>query len=278
MPQFYRSGDVRLAYEQRLPPGGRAERTAVLVHGWCGRADGWAPTMARLPAHYRSLAPQLRGHGDSDRPAGGYSIAQYARDVFALFEAEALHDVDLIGQSMGGAVALQLALDHPQRLRSLTLISPVPAGGLAHGGPDSVEVRRAARTDRDVARWMVRAYSIRPLAPEWIERGADSIMGCSDGHFWQSLDSIEQLRLGHRLHELALPTLLIMGDHDRVIPLASVVAMAQAIPDCGLQVFWNVSHSPPAEAPDAFAAVLLDFLAHGNLPRAWEPPPLPPSL
>lgn len=274
MPQFYAAGEVRLAYETGGAAAADAAHTMLLVHGWCGTPATWAPTMERLPRSYRALAPQLRGQGDSDRPAGGYTIEQYARDVFALCEAESLRDVDLVGESMGGAVALQLALDHPERLRSLTLLSPVPADGLAGGGPDGPAVRAAARTDREVARWMARAYALRPVAPELVERGADAIMGASDGHYWQSLEAIARLRLGHRLPALRLPTLLMIGDRDRVIPLQAVVEMARAIPDAGLQVFWNAGHALRAEATDACYAVLFDFLERGHLPRAYAPPPL----
>lgn len=256
---FYHSGDVRLSYEERSARGELA-RTAVLVHGWCGSGSGWRPLMDALPDGYRAFAPDLRGTGASDRPADGYTIEQYAADVFALLVARDLHGIDLIGSSMGGAIALSLALDHPDRLRSLTLISPVPAEGLPHGGPDSADVRLAARTQRDAARWMSAAYHARPVSTEAVEQGAEALMSVSDGHYWQSLEAMERFDVSGRLGQLAVPTLIMGGDSDRVISLEALVRMRRAIPNCGLQVFWRVGHSPRAEAPEHFRAVLFEFL------------------
>ncbi len=256
---FYRSDDVRLGYEERHGAG-PGSRTAVLVHGWTGSGASWLGLMRRLRETYAAYAPDLRGAGASDCPSGGYTIEQYAADVFALFLALDLHDVDLIGHSMGGAVALLLALDHPERLRSLTLISPIPADGLPNGGPDSVEVRRAAREQRDMARWMAGAYYVRPVPEALIEQGAEALMTVSAGHYWDSLESIAELRLGERLGGLPTPTLIMAGDSDRVVPLEALVRMRRAIPNCGLQVFRRVGHSPRAELPGPFHDCLFEFL------------------
>lgn len=257
---WYHSGEVRLHYEERAARG-VAGRSALLVHGWCGSGAGWADLVARLPDDYAALAPDLRGTGSSDRPASGYTVEQYAADVHALVVARDLRAIDLIGNSMGGAVALTLALDHPDRIRSLTLVSPVPADGLPGGGPDSVDVRRKARTDRETARWMAAAYHARPPSELAVDQGAKAIMAASDGHYWDSLTSMERLRLLDRMASLHVPTLIIGGVADRVVPPEALVRMWRALPDAGLHLFRGVGHAVRSEAPDAFYAALDDFLS-----------------
>ncbi|HWO94208.1 MAG TPA: alpha/beta fold hydrolase, partial [Dehalococcoidia bacterium] len=106
MPNYV-SGSVSLHYEER-PAAGVPERTLVFVHGWTGRGAGWRTLMDSLSESYDSFAPDLRGCGESDHPPGGYTIEQYASDVFTLCELKGIANVDLVGHSMGGAVALTL--------------------------------------------------------------------------------------------------------------------------------------------------------------------------
>ena len=262
---FYNSADVRLYY-QHQPARGPHTRTAVFIHGWTGSSASWQSEMRALPPHFAAYAPDLRGVSQSARPENGYTIEQYAADVSALIETLDLRGIDLVGRSMGGPIALKVALDHPQRLRSLTLVCPVPADGLPAGGPDSQERRVAARHDRTAAITMAGAFYTRPVPPTVIEEGADGIMNASEGHYWQSLDAIESLRLGDRLGDVAVPTMLMAGDSDAVIPIELALAMWEAIPDCQLRVFADVGHSPSLEAPEEYLSALLAFLDAGTSP------------
>ncbi|MSQ61776.1 MAG: alpha/beta hydrolase [Dehalococcoidia bacterium] len=255
----YDSAGLHLHYRRRRARGPHTH-TALFIHGWTGSGRNWLTTMNALPPGYSAYAPDLRGVGRSARPEDGYTIEQYAADVFALIESLDLRSIDLIGHSMGGAIALLLALDHPARLRSLTLVCPVPADGLPAGGPDSQERRRAARTDRAVALTMAGAFYTRPVPPAVIEEGADAIMDASEGHYWRSLDAIESLRLGQRLPQLAVPTLLMAGDSDAVVPIDLALAMWEAIHGCELRVFADTGHAPALEAPEEYLPALLTFL------------------
>ncbi len=255
----YDSVGLRLHYRRRRARGSQAH-SAVFVHGWTGSGRDWLTTMKALPPGYIAYAPDLRGVGRSARPEDGYTIEQYTADVFALIESLDLRSIDLIGHSMGGAIALRLALDHPERLRSLTLVCPVPADGLPAGGPDSQERRRTARTDRAAALTMAGAFYARAVPPAAIEEGADAIMDASEGHYWRSLNAIESLQLGRRLPQLTVPTMLMAGDSDAVVPIDLALAMWEAIPNCALRIFADVGHSPALEAPEEYLPALLAFL------------------
>ena len=85
-------------------------------------------------------------------------------------------------------------------------------------------------------------------------------MDASEGHYWRSLNAIESLQLGRRLPQLAVPTMLMAGDSDAVVPIDLALAMWEAIPNCELRIFADVGHSPALEAPEEYLPALLAFL------------------
>src|SRR5919199_1347045 len=101
----------------------------LFLHGNVASARWWLPTIARLPVGLRALAPDMRGYGLSDKPGTGYTLAQRAADLRAFAAALGLDRFHLVGHSLGGAVALQFALDDPTPMRTLTLLDPAPLEG-----------------------------------------------------------------------------------------------------------------------------------------------------
>ncbi|MFC5664240.1 alpha/beta fold hydrolase [Kitasatospora misakiensis] len=120
---------------------GRTGEPVVLVHGNISSGVFWHPTMAELPARYRPLAPDLRGFGGTEPlPVDATrGLRDHSEDLLSWFRALALGPVHLVGWSMGGGVALQLLRDHPELVRSLTLVNPVPPYGF--GGTHGVDGR-----------------------------------------------------------------------------------------------------------------------------------------
>lgn len=122
MPSVIRDG-VRLAYFT----GGSGDRTLLFVHGWCCNHTYFAPQadyFAELG--FRTVSVDLRGHGDSDKPPGEYPISQFAADVADVIDQLDLDRPVVVGHSMGGITALQLAASHPTRLRGIVLVDPAP--------------------------------------------------------------------------------------------------------------------------------------------------------
>ena len=95
----------------------------VLIHGLSGDQAGWVWVMPEFSKHYRTIAPDVRGHGDSGKPDMPYSIQQFSEDIFALFQKLEIRLAHLLGVSMGAAIAQQFVLDHPERVKSLILVS-----------------------------------------------------------------------------------------------------------------------------------------------------------
>ena len=245
----------------------RGEGPAVLfVHGYPLNRTLWQHQVGALTG-FRRIAPDLRGLGLSDAPDLGYSMATYADDLAALLDALHADQVVICGLSMGGYVALEFARRYRSRLRGLVLMS-------TRAEADSPEARKAREAAMQVAR----------------ERGADAIAGQmitklfapgAAGAMPQVVDRIREMMEASpvkgivgalsamrdrpdstgTLTELeGLPTLVVIGDQDQVIPPAVGRAIAAAIPNAVLNVIPGAGHLPPVEQPIATTRVLAEFL------------------
>ncbi|MEX2228639.1 MAG: alpha/beta hydrolase [Dehalococcoidia bacterium] len=120
-----RINGVERFYEER-----GAGSTILFDHGYTGSHDGWEPVVPTLADRYRCIVMDARGAGDSERPAGGYSVAQYAADVIGMADALGLDRFTCVGHSMGGGIGMWLGLEHAHRLERLVLVAPIPADGI----------------------------------------------------------------------------------------------------------------------------------------------------
>ncbi len=126
MPRV-KANDTELYYQE----AGTGREPMVLVHGWVSSSRIWVETIPRLPLkRYHVYAFDLRGAGQSERPASGYSPEQYADDIAAAMTAVGVETFHYVGHSMGGLTGMQFALRRPRRLRKLVLVAPAASGGL----------------------------------------------------------------------------------------------------------------------------------------------------
>lgn len=144
----------------------------VLLHGFCGSAEYWEKVIPGLTAHYRVIAPDLRGHGASDAPLGAYTIEQMADDVLSLLNALEIQECYLLGHSLGGYITLSFAQRHASRLKGFGLIH-------SSGYPDSEE----AKENRLKSVTMIQSEGILLL---WISWCLDCLLlerspGCWNG-------------------------------------------------------------------------------------------------
>ncbi|MBS1871519.1 MAG: 2-succinyl-6-hydroxy-2,4-cyclohexadiene-1-carboxylate synthase [Actinobacteria bacterium] len=238
---------------------GMARETIVLLHGFTQTGRSWDPTIAALGERYRALAPDIRGHGSAAgaRPA---DFAAVHADVLALAPAR----FALAGYSMGGRIALSLALAAPGRVSRLTLIGASP--GLA----DAAErrARRAAddalaeRIEQQGIEAFARAWAALPLfsdQPPAVAQAADAMRLAQSPQglaaALRGLGSGAMEPLWERLPELAIPVTLIVGERDAKFR-AIAERMAAALPDAALHVVPAAGHAVQLERPDAVAALL----------------------
>jgi pimeloyl-ACP methyl ester carboxylesterase len=262
VPYITTSDGTRLHYLDRGGDGA----VLMLVHGYTGSSADWEELLPLLPADWRIVRPDLRGAGESDKPERGYLIETYARDLADLAAALSLPPFVLIGHSMGGAIAVRFAIDHQDLLRGLILLAPAPLDGLPPPDPALIAQMEQMHGNVELMKQMAQLAYARPLGDATVERGITQSLKVSEGHRRESLDSMAGLRLADRLAELKLPVLMVGGDLDNLVPVATMLESYARIPDCGLQIFHRVGHMVQQEVPVEFASLVQDFVANRARP------------
>ncbi len=255
---FIETGRLRQYYIER------GEGEAILfVHGSFATARWWELVMALLPAGYRAIAPDLRGCGQS-QPADSledYAVPAQAADLWALADALALDEVHLVGHSYGAAVALQMTLDRPGPVRTLTLLDPPSAYGV-ETPVEALEYLDQMRADRELlARALASTMPARP-PDAFFQSLVEDACRQSPAAFTGPAHALARWQVAHRLAGLRLPVLLVWGELDIIVDRASVIEMLLSIPGANhLEVLRGVGHSAHVEAPATFTQVLLRFIS-----------------
>src|SRR3954454_5175643 len=252
----------------------------VLIHGITSSSRAWDRVLPALAEHHTVVAPDLLGHGDSAKPRGDYSLAAHASGIRDLLVARGHPRATVVGHSLGGGIAKQLAYQFPERVERLVLVS---SGGLGREGnlmlraatlPGSEYVLPllCAAPLRDASRAVGRALGAFGLKP-----GAD-LQGMAEGfaslaavdarraflHTARSIIDITGQRVSarDRLYLAAgMPTLIVWGARDPMIPVAHGEDAHREMPGSRLEVFPDAGHFPFNDDPSRFAAVLRDFVA-----------------
>jgi pimeloyl-ACP methyl ester carboxylesterase len=235
----------------------------IMHHGYTGAHDVWLNEIApRLSERYRCIVMDCRGAGDSEHPADGYNIAQYARDVVAMADALELDRFTYIGHSMGGGVGYQLGVAPAERLNKLVLVAPIPAGGI-NVDPSMLDQAQKLRAAPNARKRMIAERTLmRIRSPESsIERNVDRAISVSEGHFSDSWRSMAEFDVTAQLDTLTTPTLMVAGAADGLC--TANVNDWQKLPNATLHVFSRVGHGVPGDVPDEFAAMIDDFMQHG---------------
>jgi pimeloyl-ACP methyl ester carboxylesterase len=251
--------------------------TILLIHGMAGSSRTWRAVMPALAQHYQVLAPDLVGHGSSEKPPGDYSLGAFASGLRDLMDVLDVDRATVVGQSLGGGVAMQFAYQFPERCTRLVLVS---SGGLG----------------REVS-WMLRALSLPGselvlpvVAPAFVRERGNAVSVWLRDHgvksqraaeMWQAYISLSQpenrsaflrtlravvdpggqaVDASDRLYLTeSMPTLIIWGDNDKIIPVAHAHTAHAALPGSRLEIFEGAGHFPQVEAPEQFVDVVMDF-------------------
>lgn len=248
--------DLELSYLDE----GRGD-PVVLLHGLGSSSLDWEGQLPALSGRYRVVAPDLRGCGRS-RHRGPFSVSGFAGDVAALLDAvgEPAH---VVGLSMGGMVALQLAVDRPDTVRTLTIVN---------SGPALVPTRWADHVRIAVRRGLARLAGPRGMARLLAPRlfpGPDQAdarrtfaarMAANDRAAYIAIqDALIGWSVADRIAEIRAPVLVVAAEHDYTPPAAHRT-WASRLPQAEVVVVAAARHALPVEAPERFNAVLLPFL------------------
>jgi 3-oxoadipate enol-lactonase/4-carboxymuconolactone decarboxylase len=220
--------------------------------------DGCVPALA---ARFRLLRIDTRGHGASDAPDGDYDLPMLAADVIAVIEDAGIDHAVVAGVSLGGMIAMQLALDHAERVTALALICTSATMDAAAWDDRIAIVRRdgtAAIADLAMDRFLSTGFvATHPVEAASLRRG---LLAMADAGYAGAGAAIRDMAVIDRLPGLTLPVLVVAGDSDRSTPFAGHgERIAAAIPHSET-VNLAVGHLAPVEAPRALAGALIAFL------------------
>ena len=268
-PRFATVGERRLAYEETEPAD--PEGTVLLLCGIGAKRQGFYRQLPVLGRRLRTLALDPRDVGDSDPSPGPYSIADVAEDVHALLVELGIGRASLVGISMGGFVALELALRHPEAVDRLVLCV-TSAGGPGHvsTSPRIMRLLMPGDDEEEETGDGARRVCAAVAAPGFAERHPDEIerfveiarhRPMSRAAYLRQLEACRAHDVSGRLGEITAPTLVLHGDVDPLVPLANGLALAERIPGARLKVYADTGHIPEVERAEEFNADLLAFLA-----------------
>lgn len=246
-----------------------ARGTIVFVHGLGGSQSTWASVLGDFAEEYRIVAVDLPGHGASDKPDPGsadYSIAGLANALGQAIETLDLAPAVIIGHSLGGATALQLALDRPKLVRGLVLVD---SAGLGSEISDELLDRVETEPSKEEARRLLELFfaNQRFILERGVEEmyasrtapGADAaVKAISDLAFSRGGQKMDYRE---RLGEITAPVLIVWGELDRVVPAGHAVAASNALPGAWLEILEGVGHVPQIEDAPRFSTVTRGWLA-----------------
>lgn len=264
---------------QAVVDEGDGDEVLLLIHGMAGSAQTWRAVLPQLAKKYRVIAPDLLGHGQSSKPRTDYSLGAFAVGLRDLLDELGVESATVVGQSLGGGVAMQFLYQHPDYCRRLVLIS---SGGL---GPDVGLVLRllaapgaefvmpviapspVLRAGNAVKSWLSSAGLRSPRGAEMWSAYSSFGDGETRQAFLRTLRSVVDYR-GQAVSALnrlnlreGLPILAIWGEDDKIIPVDHAYAALEARPDCRLEILPGVGHFAQVEAPDKVIDLLDEFIS-----------------
>ena len=238
----------------------------LMIQGLGYGRRGWGPSPALLARRFRVVTFDNRGFGGSETTEGPYTTAQLATDALAVLDAAGIEQAHVVGISLGGMIAQELALAAPERVRKLVLCSTTP------GGPDSVPMpqqtvalmgRQPKLDPREAMQLFVEnALSSEPPAGLVDEIVAYRMANPPNAAGWYAQASAGAAHDAlARLGAIRAPTLVVHGTADNVVDAGNAPLIAEAIPGARLELFEGVGHLLPWERPGEFVALVEDFLA-----------------
>jgi 3-oxoadipate enol-lactonase len=237
----------------------------TLSHSLASSLEMWEKQVPALAGRYRVLRYDTRGHGGSEVPPGPYTLEMLADDVLGLLDALGVERTHFVGLSMGGMIGQAVALKRPDVLASLVLADTACSMG-PEAGP-LWDARIAAAQDQGMAalvegtieRWFTQPFMTR--APEVVDRVRVLIRTTAPQGFVSCSQAIRALDYADRLHEIRVPTLIIVGQDDLGTPVAASELMHAAVAGSQLVVLPSAAHLSNIEQAERFNRTLLDFLA-----------------
>jgi pimeloyl-ACP methyl ester carboxylesterase len=253
-------------------------RPVVFVHGLSGSWPNWLEQLPVLAREHRVLTLDLPGFGHSPMPTGEISISGYAHLLDRLLQEREIDAATVVGNSMGGLIAAELAVAFPQRVERLVLVSA--AGISTYGDPriarSAPALRRLERVLAASAAWTASKSDVVARRPHLRDAtlnlvvchprrlpaalAAEQLRGAGKPGFLPALHAVLRYDLRERLPQIACPTLIVWGERDRLIGVRDADVLADLIPNSRKVIFKDTGHMAMLERPAPFNALLDELL------------------
>lgn len=254
------NGDVTIAWEE----AGSGD-PIVLIQGLGYPRWGWEPLVPRLARRFRVISFDNRGIGESSVPPGPYTAAEMAEDAACVLDAADVERAHVVGASLGGMIAQELALAHPERVDHLVLMCTTPGSPHGHPMPEATVRLFAEAKELEPAealrRFVVNAFGADP-DPRLVERiVARRLESPPDPEGWAAQAAAGTTYAGgDRARRISAPTLILTGTEDRVVDPRNSELLGEMIPNSKVRVLEGAGHLFFVERPDQVASLLEEFL------------------
>ncbi|MHA2009227.1 MAG: alpha/beta fold hydrolase [Promethearchaeota archaeon] len=252
-------GDIELYYEIT----GEGE-SLLFVHGLGSSTRDWEENVPIFSKKYQVITVDIRGHGQTDKPKGPYTIKNFAKDIAGLLMSLEFSSVNILGISLGGAIVLQLAIDYPELIKSLVIVNAAPNSGdrqlLEKIVSDRIELIKA-RGMRGIGESLAPVLFIKPeqeeLRKKFVERWAEN----NPETYISALKSLQTWNVNNdQLQAIKCPTLVLASDQDYT-PVSVKKELIKQIQNSHLVIIDDARHVLPLERPKEFNAAVMDFLS-----------------
>lgn len=283
------AGGIRTYFEHK---GTDHPQAVVLLHGLGASSFSFRHNVDPLAEHFAVYAPDFKGFGASAKPVSGYGLADLREQICAFLDAVGLERVVLVGSSMGGEVAIRLALEEPERVAALVLIDS--AGFLERrdtplqmrlltGTPVVAEILTAPIPFQIALGRPIMARYLRRLYYDPTHVTPDVVEGYYRpmAHFSGSRGLLARMRardwgmVADRIREIRVPTLVLWGEADPLIPVEHAHRFGEAIPHAQIITYSNAGHDPHAEIPDQVNRDIIAFITSLSEPPVRRRLPRP---
>jgi len=251
---FVKAGDLNTYY---IDEGEGEGELIVFIHGNWTTSSSWLPVLDRMPEDWLGIAYDVRGRGRTEGPDNNYTMPELAADLHYFVDALGLGKFHLVGHSLGSAIAMQFALDYPERIESVVVVAPAWVDGMPEilNQPDG---QRAIKADKNLygqaLRMMMPTIKDEQLYRRLVDEGHEQRLEAT----LRNIPALINWKPGERLGEIPVPVLVIVGEMDQLTGASS--GRAAEVLKGALVVLPGVGHSPNIEVPDKFVELLIGHI------------------
>ena len=273
MPFVSATDGTRIHYEVTGKPGATP---ILMIQGLGASKNAWNLQRIAMATRFRIISFDNRGAGRSDKPTEPFTLEQMAEDAIAVLDAAGIETAHVVGASMGGVISQIVAVKHPHRVRSLTLVCTACRNHpwrqeLLQSWAKTAEEKGMIEVGKEAAQWVMSPRSFRRLVPAFTWMGPLAALRPRHS-FVSQIDAILNTRedLVDQLSTISAPTMVIVGNQDILTPRGDSEEIAERIPNSELVVISGAAHGLMMEHSSTFNKILIEFLQRTELARVAE--------